>query len=123
MLLIAGRADEALVVIDGADHLAATTDGGSVLEPTLARLRGWAYLQSGRVFDEEAQRSFETALELARPRGEALEEALALDGFAKLREITSHPSGRDHVLARALFAQLGIVDAPPFATVAGTPGR
>ena len=36
-----------------ADHLAATTDGGSVLEPTLARLHGWACLQTGRPDDAE----------------------------------------------------------------------
>ena len=98
MLLIAGAADEALVVIDGADHLAASTDGGSVLEPTLARLRGWALLQSGRAVDVEAERSFETALDLAQGRGEALEEALTLDGLASLRRDRTAISG-GHVLA------------------------
>ena len=123
MLLIAGAADEALVVIDGADHLAASTDGGSVLEPTLARLRGWALLQSGRAVDVEAERSFETALDLAQGRGEALEEALTLDGLASFRDVTGRPSAEVTSWRAALFTQLGIVDAPPFATVAGSPGR
>jgi tetratricopeptide (TPR) repeat protein len=123
MLLIAGKSDEAFVVIDGADHLAATTDGGSVLEPTLARLRGWAYVQSGRAFDDEAQRSFDLALELARTRGEALEEALTLDGIATLRQLLRRSSAEITSWRAALFTQLGIVDAPPFSTTAGKPGR
>jgi class 3 adenylate cyclase/tetratricopeptide (TPR) repeat protein len=120
LLLIAGEAADALAVLDGADHLAATTDGGSVLEPTLARLRGWAYLQAGR--PDEAARAFDTAVALSRRREEALEEALALDGLVAL----GYRAGRrqpEVELARAnLFARLGIIHAPPFATEAAAEG-
>ena len=73
--------------------------------------------------DTEAHRSFDTALELARKRGEALEEALTLDGIATLGAVTGHASADIASSRAARFTQLGIVDAPPFATVAGTPGR
>ena len=121
MLLIGGESDEALAVLDVADHLAATTDGGSVLEPTLARLRGWAYLQTDRLTD--AEQSLDQALALAKHRGEALEEALALDGLVTLPTIAGpHRDAVENARAE-LVARLGIIDAPPFATAAGSPGR
>jgi len=116
MLLLASEPSEALKVIEGADHLAATTDGGSVSEPSLARLRGWAYLQTGRSADAEL--AMAEALELARRRNDTHEEALTLDGLLALGSVTG--ARRDDLQRdrRELFERLGILEPPQFPTVA-----
>ena len=54
---------------------------------------------------------------------EALEEALALDGLVTLTTIAGpHRDAVENARAE-LVARLGIIDAPPFATAAGSPGR
>ena len=124
MLLIAGQSDEALVVIDGADHLAChdrwrLRPGADAGPPTRLGLRPErTHLRrgGGALLRRLARRWRENA-------AKRLEEALTLDGIATFRAVIGRPSAEITSWRAALFTQLGIVDAPPFATVAGTPGR
>jgi class 3 adenylate cyclase/tetratricopeptide (TPR) repeat protein len=120
LLLLAGDGSGALAVLRGADHLATTTDGGSVLEPTLARLRGWAYLQSDRA--GEAATVLEGALRLARRRGDVHEEALVLDGLLALPASTGQRRDDLQRTRRGLFERLGILESPQFPTAAASVG-
>ena len=120
MLLLAGDGGGALVAIADADHLAASTDGGSVLQPTLARLRGWAYLQTGRA--AEAQATFDGALRLARQRGDVHEEALVLDGLLALGTVTEPRRDDLERARRGLFERLGIIESPQFRGAAESVG-
>lgn len=114
MLLLAGMAEEALAVVERAALEAETTDGGAVMEPTLARLRGWAHLQMDRL--DDARAALDRALRLARRRREVLEEALALDGLVALAVRTGRPIDDLANARRTLFERLGIIDPPRFAT-------
>ncbi len=112
MLLLAGEGDQVLKVIEAAEHLAAVTDGGSVLEPTLARLRGWAYCRTGH--PAEAERALDRALRLARRRGDLHEEALTLDAILALGPATQRLRNDLERARDDLFERLGIIEPPRF---------
>ncbi|MFP5343632.1 MAG: AAA family ATPase [Candidatus Limnocylindria bacterium] len=114
MLLLAGEPHAASGVLERAARRAATTDGGSVVEPMVARLSGWAALQQGDV--AAAARALDRGLRLARRRGNAHEEALALDALAT---VAAARGQRDSALERArreALARLGIDQPPRFPT-------
>jgi tetratricopeptide (TPR) repeat protein len=112
--LLEGDPDKALQLLGSADRMASTTDGGTVVEPTLARLRGSAYAQQGRTADAEERLRW--AVSEARHRDERFEEALALDALVTLGERAGAVDA-DVVQARdLLFKEMGITVAPAFST-------
>ena len=113
-LLLEGRPDDAIDLLDQVDRMAATTDGGRVVETSLARLRGCAYLQLGNY--DEADVSLTWALTTAGHRKERFEEALSADGLVALQKKRGRVD-RDLVATRAaLLREMGISATPAFAT-------
>ncbi len=114
LFLLEARAGEALEVLAAAERMAATIDGGAVVETSLLRLQGCAMLQLGQI--KAARRALDAALRRARERGERLDEALALDALIHL-DTRDDAVRRELVEARAAaFRDLGVAVAPPFAT-------
>jgi class 3 adenylate cyclase/tetratricopeptide (TPR) repeat protein len=120
-LLLAGETVEALGVLERAHGLLASTDGGAVMEPTLARLRGWALLQLGRL--DEARDSLQEALQLSKRREDVREEALTLDAMLTLARLVAHAPAELEQARHDRFEQLGIVEPPHFPTSAVAEGR
>jgi class 3 adenylate cyclase/tetratricopeptide (TPR) repeat protein len=77
-----GSGPEALSRIEEAVANAPRVEGGSVFAPALARLRGAALIQAGRL--DEGAAELRTALEAARKRGDAHETTLLLDVLVRL---------------------------------------
>jgi class 3 adenylate cyclase/tetratricopeptide (TPR) repeat protein len=113
LLLLEQRSADALELVDAAQHMASVTDGGSVVEASLIRLRGCASLQVDRV--EEARAQLERALDRARERLDRLEEALTLDALIEVAERLDEPTGPLEADRAEVFAELAISAAPPFA--------
>jgi tetratricopeptide (TPR) repeat protein len=115
VMLLEGRAEDALEVLRSSERIAATTDGGAVVETSIARLEGCALLQLGRT--EAARDLLERALHRARENGERLEEALALDALIELASHEGAAMDQELVDARAVaLRDLGVGGPPPFAT-------
>ncbi len=113
LLLLDTRSAEALEVLAATERMAATTDGGAVVETSLIRLEGCALLQLGLV--DAARDALGRALRRARSHDERLEEALSLDALIELGR-RSDVERRELIEARdAAFQELGIVVAPAFA--------
>ena len=118
LLLLEQRGADALELADAARHMASVTDGGSVVETSLIRLRACALLQLDHI--EEARGDLERAIERARKRLERLDEALALDARIQLAERLGEPTAALNAARDAAFADLAISAAPALAT--GLPG-
>ena len=114
MLLLAGDPGAAQPVLERAAALAASTDGGSVVEPMLMRLSGWADMQRGD--HRGAAQAMDRCLRRARRREDAHEEALALDGLAALSRLTGRPDAALDGAREDLLTRLGIDQPPRFPT-------
>ena len=116
--LFEGESAAALTLIEEAEGLATTTDGGSVFLPALERLRGWAMLQMGQV--DDATRILDQALDDAMRRGDDYEQALTLDALIAARSAT-RASTLDLVAQRAQQTKkLGLMSIPSFPVVCRT---
>jgi tetratricopeptide (TPR) repeat protein len=114
--LFAGDADAALALVDDACELAKSTDGGSVLLPSLERLRGWALLQLDRT--QEAAAVLDRVIADATRRGDKHEEALALDALIATRSDGGESTRELERRQAALKKKLGIVTIPSFPSTA-----
>ena len=110
VLTIAGRSTEALALADDAFGRVDATDGGSIVGPTLHRVRGWVRLQRGEPI--AARESFSVALDLARSRGDEYQAALALAGLIAVGQSTSDDVASLDAELQAIKDRLGIVALP-----------
>jgi tetratricopeptide (TPR) repeat protein len=114
-LTLGGAPLAALAAIAEAAELTGRTEGGGTFDPMLARLRGWALLQSGRT--AEAQSLFVEALEGARRRGDVYETALLLDALvavARWRDASSTEIQALDAERQSIVKKLGIAKMPSF---------
>ncbi len=111
MHVLAGESAQALQTIEAASARASATDGGSLVIPTLLRLRGLAFLEMGRF--EAAEESLAEALGEARRRHDHYETALGLDGLISLRNVLGRTTESLADERRRLFDMLKIVEPPP----------
>jgi hypothetical protein len=110
VLVLDRDATAALELIDDALARARITEGGSVIAPTLHRLRVVALAQAGRT--DEAQAVLRAALATARKRGDTQNLALILHvGEATARALGTRADDFDKERAQ-LFERLGIVQVP-----------
>ena len=114
LLLLEGLAGDAIDLLDHLDRMAASTDGGHVVDTSLARLRGSAYLQLGQY--EEAGARLRWALTTARHRQERFDEALSIDALVALDEKTGRVDGSLVAERTALLGEMGILATPAFAS-------
>ena len=110
VLTIAGRSTEALALADDAFGRVDATDGGSIVVPTLHRVRGWVRLQRDEPL--AARESFSVALDLARSRGDEYQAALALAGLIAVGQSTSDDVASLDAELQAIKDRLGIVALP-----------
>ena len=108
-LAMQGRSSEALEL--STEALARSETLGGPATPQLQRVRGYALAQLGRL--PEAREAMEESVVEARGREAEYEEALALEGLARIGAIegssdTPELEGR----YRAIFERLGVVSAP-----------
>ena len=112
--VLRGEGAAAVQHIDAALRTAAHTEGGSVLEPILTRLRGWALAQGGRT--DEARTELEAALRAAEDRGDRYECLLVADAL-----ITIGGSRIDQAQLlhdrRLNMEKLGVIVTPSFPLV------
>jgi predicted ATPase len=109
-LVIAAQSQAALELADEAYGRTDRSDGGSILVPSLLRVRGWALVQQGDVGG--AREQFVAALTLARGRDDAYQTALALDGVIAIDDLAGADVSELEAERRAAFDLLGIVRTP-----------
>ena len=119
-LMLAGRGEEALRVVE-AMCLPGVLPEEAVQMPLLERVRGYARLQLGQ--EEEARRSFERSLRLARDREQPFDVALTAHALAELE----HRTGARVNLAleeesARILRELGVKAAPETPTRVDTSG-
>jgi class 3 adenylate cyclase/tetratricopeptide (TPR) repeat protein len=116
-LLLAGELDEALTLATETLERAGRS-GLAVIRAMLERIRGYAFLAMGR--EEDAARSIDESLALARSVGADYEVAQTLIAAARLAESRAEPSSRPlDDEAHTILERLGVVrlsTARPFAT-------
>lgn len=108
-LVRAGRAAEALAGTDdmAANALART---GEPNASALGRVRGHAFAQLGLI--PQAQEALAASLDAARQRGDAYDEALAVDALIRLAAVTGQQPEPGQVARRdELFGKLGVLAA------------
>jgi hypothetical protein len=108
-LVRAGRAAEALAGTDdmAANALART---GEPNASALGRVRGHAFAQLGLI--PQAQEALAVSLDAARQRGDAYDEALAVDALIRLAAVTGQQPEPGQVARRdELFGKLGVLAA------------
>jgi len=110
VLVLGGRSQESLALSDEILVRANSTDGGSILVPSVLRIQGWALLQAGRAND--ATEHFDGSLKLARERKDEYQMALALEGLSAAGQtrgvdVTAYDAQR-----RGIQERLGIVTTP-----------
>jgi tetratricopeptide (TPR) repeat protein len=110
VLVLERDAQAALDLIDDALARARVTEGGSVVAPTLHRLRAVALAQAGR--PDEAHEALTGALATARKRGDAHGLALILHVLAALARTSGSAVDELDRERAQLFESLGIVEVP-----------
>ena len=116
-LVLQGAGTDALRLASDALERADKIPGVSVIAANLHRLRGWAYIQSGRVL--EARAALEESLRLARLEDENLgiksadyEIALTLDALVRLGELTGQRTDELAAERDEILDGLGVVNVP-----------
>jgi tetratricopeptide (TPR) repeat protein len=116
-LLLQGESAGTLSLATDLLQQARRLDGVSVETAMLHRLRGWAFMQMGRL--GEAHAELEEALRLANARGENFamksphyEAALSLDGLAQLQRLTGEPADEFEHERDTLLEQLSVIAIP-----------
>ena len=108
-LAMQGRASEALEL--ATEALARSETLGGPATPQLQRVRGCALAQLGRL--SEAREALEESVAGARGREAEYEEALALQGLARIGAIEGSSDAPElEARYRAIFERLGVVAAP-----------
>ena len=119
-LVLAGRPDDALEVIDGMRQ-GEVLRGEAVQMPLLERVRGYAALQ--RVEHDEARAHLERSLTMARERDQPLDVALALHAITELDRLAG---GSVNLVAaeesEEILRGLGVESVPEVPTSVGTSG-
>jgi hypothetical protein len=111
--MMAGRPEEALKLADAT--LARVNDdvGIELLAPMLHRTRGYALAQRGDLMGARA--AFEESLRLARERDASYEEALAMQGLARLDRAEGRPPGSAlDGGSGEIFDRLGVIATPAY---------
>jgi len=116
-LVLEGAGVDALTLASGALARAETVPGVSVVVANLHRLRGWAYLQTGR--PDEAREALEESLRLARLEGENFgirsadyEIALTLGALVRLGALTGERTDELEAERDTILGRLGVVKVP-----------
>jgi tetratricopeptide (TPR) repeat protein len=104
--LLTGEPDGALPRIEDTVARLEVEGGVNVLMPLLARLRGYALAQLGRL--DAAGEAFEYSVDRARERGAQHEVALSLQGLARIARKRGEPSAEIEAEVEAIFERLGI---------------
>jgi tetratricopeptide (TPR) repeat protein len=86
--------------------------GMSLLKPLVARLRGYAMAQLGRL--DEARVAFEASWASAHARGAEHEVALSLQGLARVARLRGEPWEAYEAETAGIFDRLGIRAVPAF---------
>jgi thioredoxin-like negative regulator of GroEL len=111
VLILAGRGDDALAIVDDALSRVEETDGGQNHVGALRRVRGWALLQSGRT-SSDARTEFAEALQHARSRADAYQVGEALAGLIAVARQDGSNATAMHEERQAIHERLGIVATP-----------
>jgi class 3 adenylate cyclase/tetratricopeptide (TPR) repeat protein len=128
-LVLEQRADDAMTLAARVLERSEGTAGFSVLDATLHRLRGWAFMQVGDL--DAAEQALDESLRLARLEGENFgirsgdyEVALTLGAVARLRMLRGQSAAEAEAERDAIFSRLGVVAVvePPLPDVAGSGG-
>jgi tetratricopeptide (TPR) repeat protein len=108
-LAMQGRSTQALEL--STEALARSETLGGPATPQLQRVRGCALAQLGRL--PEAREALEESAAGARAREAEYEEALALQGLARIGAIEESSDAAElEVRYRAIFERLGVVTVP-----------
>jgi tetratricopeptide (TPR) repeat protein len=108
-LAMQGRSKQALQL--STEAVARSETLGGPATPQLQRVRGYALAQLGRL--PEAREAFEESVAGARDREADYEEALALQGLARIGLIEGSPDAPElEARYRAIFERLGVVTVP-----------
>ena len=108
-LAMQGRSTQALEL--STEALARSETLGGPATPQLQRVRGYALAQLGRL--SEAREALEESVAGARGREAEYEEALALQGLARIGAIDGSSDAPElEARYRAIFERLGVVTAP-----------
>ncbi len=110
--LLIGEARETLPRIQEISAELEEDAGVNLLMPLVARLRGYAMAQIGRLDDAKA--AFEASVAAARARGAEHEVALSLQGLARVARLRGEPWDAIEAETVGIFDRLGIRAVPAF---------
>jgi len=116
--LLIGDAPTALSRIQELSAEVEGAGGANLLLPLVARLRGYALAQLGRL--DEARTAFEASWASAHARGAEHEVALSLQGLARVARLRAEPWEAYEAETAGIFDRLGIRAVPVFPMVASS---
>ena len=112
-LVMAGRPNEALALVEATLAHAREDLGVEVLAPMLERTRGYALAQLGQV--EGACSALARSLDLARERDALYEVSLSLQGIVRLEQQDSNElTASRYAEMRDIFERLGVIATPAY---------
>jgi tetratricopeptide (TPR) repeat protein len=119
-LMLAGRSQDALEIVHAMCQPEILPEE-AVQMPLLERVRGYAWLQLGRI--DDARRAFDKSLQLARDRDQPLDVALTAQAIAELERQTGE---RVNLVleeeSATILRSLGVDSVPEVPTHVGTSG-